>query len=171
MFTTEYSFRGVYADKVKELTTLKFDKENTLFNRNMDVYLLAPIIGFLYQKRSPIDKSTNTTKIFAETLVQYQKEMEFAYRLVMLLDAEYEPDAQKRIDKAFKEYINPAQEDLARIDEYVRGGVDILYEKLVQQSSMPEDYLRNLYQFVEDCENRYGQNSQEILDLCRLAQN
>lgn len=58
----------------------------------MDVYLLAPIVGFLYNRRSPVDKGASTTKIFTDILLKYQKELEFNYRLIMLLDEEHEAD-------------------------------------------------------------------------------
>jgi len=54
-------------------------------------------------------------------------------------------------------------------ESFVRGGVDVLYEKLIEPSHAEEDYLKNLYDFMEEFEERYGQNSEEIIDLCRLA--
>lgn len=56
----------------------------------------------------------------------------FNFRLIMLLDKQYEPDEDKRIDKAFRHMgENPADEE--RFDSYVRGGVDVLYEKLIEE--------------------------------------
>ena len=116
MFTHDYSFRGSHAEKVKDLVTYKFDKEHTLFERNMDVYLMAPIVGFLYNKKSALDKTkTSTTNILAEIMIKYQKELMFTYRLVMLLDKEYEDDVEKRINKAFRDY---AKEDPKDLEEY-----------------------------------------------------
>ena len=48
----------------------------------------------------------------------------------MLLDSEYEPDEQKRLDKAFRHL--GQDEDLDLFDQYVLGGVDVLYEKLIE---------------------------------------
>ena len=76
MFTHDYSFRGSHAERVKALVTHKFDKEHTLFEKNMDVYLLAPIVGFLYNRKADIDKTTpSTTNILAEIMIKYQKEL------------------------------------------------------------------------------------------------
>lgn len=170
IFSTEYVFKGDHAEKVKALSSFKFDKEHTFFERNMDVYLLAPIVGFLYNRRSPVDKGTFTTKIFADILLKYQKELEFNYRLVMLLDEEYESNFENRVNKAFRDYgSDKAKVDMERFDEYVRGGVDVLHEKLLQNATMPDQYIKNLYEFMKDFESRYNQSSDEIIDLCKLA--
>ena len=70
MFDKEYSFRGSHAEKVTQLTA-EFDKSgNKLFARNYDVYLLAPIVGFLYNRKAEIDKENDKiikpTKIFPD---------------------------------------------------------------------------------------------------------
>ncbi len=170
IFSSEYTFKGIHADRVKDLTGFKFDKEHIIFERNMDVYLLAPIVGFLYNRRSPVDKGASTTKIFTDILLKYQKELEFNYRLIMLLDEEHEADFEKRVDKAFRHYGDKtATVDVERYEEYVRGGVDVLHEKLMQNASMPDDYIKNLYEFMKEFDSRYNQSSDEIIDLCKLA--
>jgi hypothetical protein len=173
MFDKEYSFRGSHAEKVIKLTA-EFDKnKHKLFNRNIDVYLTAPIIGFLYGRRSELDRSAETTKIFPEQLIHEQSNLLFAYRLIMLLDKDYEPDLNKRIDKAFRYYNDDekAASDKERFEEYVRGGVDVLYEKLLSNISSEEDYILNLYNFMEEFEERYNRdiNIDNILELCRLV--
>lgn len=170
LFTHDYSFKGLHAEKVKVLTTHKFDKEHTLFERNMDVYLMAPIVGFLYNRKSELDKSKpSSTNILADIMIKYQNELLFTYRLIMLLDKEYEPDVEKRINKAFREYARENLEDIEEYDSFVRGGVDVLYEKLMKDATQADDYIQNLYEFMTDFEDRYSQNSDEIMDLCKLA--
>lgn len=170
MFTHDYSFKGSHAEKVKALVTHKFDKEHSLFERNMDVYLLAPIVGFLYNRKADIDRSKSaTTNILAEIMIKYKKELTFIYRLIMLLDKDYEPNPENRINKAFRDYTKDNQEDIEEYDRYVRGGVDILFEKLMNDATQADDYIRNLYEFMVDFEDRYSQNSDEIMDLCKLA--
>ncbi|HRR75215.1 MAG TPA: hypothetical protein P5191_00165 [Ruminococcus sp.] len=51
MFDKEYAFKGKHSQMVQDLTK-KFDvKNNQLFQRNYDVYLLAPIIGFFIKEK------------------------------------------------------------------------------------------------------------------------
>jgi hypothetical protein len=53
----------------------------------------------------------------------------------------------------------------------VRGGVDILYAKLIETSQTSDDYLKNLFGFMEEFEEKYGQSSNTILNLVELARN
>lgn len=170
MFDKDYSFRGTHAVKVKELTKPFNTKGNALFARNLDVYLLAPIIGFMYGRKSEFDNSGETTNILLDAMSRETNTLWFTYRLIMLLDKQNEPDYNKRIEKAFRYYgSNQAKSDEELYESYVRGGVDVIYEKLIIGSIQPEDYLRKLYEFLEEFKERYSHNSDEILDLVRLA--
>lgn len=175
MFDKEYSFRGSHAEKVIKLTA-EFDKNhNKLFNRNLDVYLMAPIIGFLYGHKAELDKGTKDsrdTKIFSQQLMNERANLQFSFRLILLLDREHEPNFDERINKAFRYYgSEKAQPDETLFEQYVRGGVDVLYEKLIASANTEEDYLKNLYDFMEEFDERYNQtvDADSILNLCRLA--
>ena len=91
----------------------------------------------------------------AEQVLSVQEDLTFNFCLIMLLDSMYEPDEEARIDKAFR-HIGKIPEDEARFDEYVRGGIDVLYEKLIEGGGAPEDYVNRLYDFVEDIQERYN---------------
>lgn len=171
MFDKEYSFRGKHAEKVIKLTA-EFDSFNKLFIRNFDVYMVAPIIGFLYGRKADLDISTETTKIFPDILIREVQNLKFNYRLIMLLDKENEPNLDERVNKAFRYYGSiKALPDEQLYEQYVRGGVDVLYEKLIETTSNNEDYLKNLYDFFEEFDGRYNQaiSTDSILDLCHLA--
>ena len=60
---------------------------------------------------------------------------------------------------------NPKDEE--RFDSYVRGGVDVLYEKLIIGSNNPEDYIINLYNFLEEFNERFNSSvkSEDFLSL------
>ena len=173
MFDKEYTFRGSHGDKVKRLTAV-FDKQNNkLFDYNYRVYMLAPIVGFLYGVTADQDKSSDDdTKIFAGQFNNIRDDLMFNYRLIMLLDKKQEPDFEKRIDKAFRYYgSEKAKDDELRYEAFVRGGVDKIYEKIMEGAQGPEDYLRNLYNFMEEIEERYNRmiSTDSIFDLCQLA--
>ena len=94
-------------------------------------------------------------------------ELQYNFWLIMLLDANYEPDEEKRIDKAFRHYgQDPADEE--RFDSYVRGGIDVLYEKLVEGDSSPEAFANRLYEFIDEFNDRFNSeiSSDDILQLC-----
>jgi hypothetical protein len=172
LFKGDYSFRGIHADKVIELTAAFDDKGNKLFIRNLDVYLLAPIVGFLYGRKADLDAAGKTTNILYDAMSKETTTLWFNYRLIMLLDKSNEPDFEQRVEKAFRLYgQEEAKPDEDVYESYVRGGVDMLHEKLITSASSPEDYFINLYEFMEEFEAKYGQSSDEILSLVQLARN
>lgn len=175
MFNKEYSFIGIHADKVKKLTA-QFDKESTarLFSRNIDVYMIAPLIGFLYGRKADIDKShSDTTKIFPEQLIKESLNLKYNYQLIMLLDKKNEASFDNRLNKAFRYHGNVDNEsDEQLFEKYVRGGVDILYEKLIEGEYSTEDYyMRNLYDFLKEFHERYNEtvSNDNIVELCAQA--
>jgi len=92
MFKDDYSFRGLHAEKVIQLTAAFDDKGNKLFARNLDIYLLAPIVGFLYGRKSDLDTATKTTNILFAAMSKETLTLWFNYRLIMLLDNKNESD-------------------------------------------------------------------------------
>ena len=90
----------------------------------------------------------------------------------MLLNRKKELTIEERIDKAFRYYgSNMAKSDEDIFEEYVRGGVDILYDKIMASATKPEDYIKNLYDFMEEIDERYNQelDTDSIKELCSLA--
>jgi hypothetical protein len=170
MFDKEYSFRGTHADKVRKLTESFDTKNNSIFRTNYDVYIFAPIIGFLFKKKPPLDKNSSIkpTDIFIEKLIKEKNDLMFVYKLIMLADIEFEADFQKRMDKAFKYYNTPqAKEDEELYECYVRGGVDYLYEHIIEKSHTSDDYIENIYNLLSDCQRRLKDiDIEKITNLC-----
>ena len=170
LFQGQYRFYGTHADKVKELTAEFYGKQK-LFSHNHEVYQLAPVVGFMYGRKAERNHTGGSdTSIFDEQISRYREIFQFNYQLIILLDDVHEPDHDERVNKAFRHYgTEKALPDEDLYESYVRGGVDVLYEKLVEPSTAPEDFVKNLYDFMEDFESRYGQSADEIYDLCQLA--
>ena len=174
MFDKEYSFRGKHCDYVIKLTAEYDGKRHKLFPTNYDVYEIAPIIGFLYGRQAELDKSGDATKIFPDKLLKEQQNLLFNCRLIMILDKNHEPDLNERLNKAFRYYgTDKAEIDENLYESYVRGGVEVLYEKLIQSATNEEDYLKNLYDFLDEFNDRYNDtvSTEDIVDLCQLARN
>ena len=91
----------------------------------------------------------------------------FNLRLIMLLDTDYEPDEDKRIDKAFR-HMGEDPHDEERFDAYVRGGVDVLYEKLIEGVTDTDDYVNRLYDFLDEFNERFNEevSKESVLQLC-----
>ena len=168
MFDKGYVFKGRHAEYVNDLTKNYDDDGHKLFNRNYDVYLLAPVIGFLYQRKAEPDQNGDfRTSILPDILMKNSDDLMFNFRLVMILDKKAEPDPEKRIDKAFKGENDDADSEL--YDSYVLGGVEVLYEKLMQNVNTSEEYTSRLFDFIEEFDQRYNQkvDMNSLLDLCR----
>lgn len=163
MFDNQIRLSGMHADYMIKLTNaFEETKKIQTFNKNIDVLINAPLVGFLYNRKAEIDhsKDPNTNKeydtsIFAETVLNYRSELIFNYQLIMLLDDDYEPNKDKRINKAFRQYENN-KEDYERFQSYLRGGIEVLYEKLIKDAKDPIDYINHLYDFVADFDERFN---------------
>ena len=175
MFDKQYRFRGRHAVRVDELTSI-FDSDSKakLFERNVDVYANAPLVGFLFGRtaepadtRNPETNQVYNQNVMGDRVIYSQEELLFNFRLIMLLDKEYEPDEDVRINKAFR-HMGEDPADEARFDSYVRGGVDVLYEKLIEGVSSPDEYVMRLYDFVEEFQEKFNEemSNEDILKLC-----
>ena len=175
MFDKQYRFKGRHALRVDQLTSA-FDKESKaqLFARNIDIYTNAPLVGFLYGRTSDLDETRNpengqiyNQNIMGDRVIYSQEELLFNFRLIMLLDKKYEPDEDKRIDKAFK-HVGEDPKDEERFESYVRGGVDVLYEKLIEGAASTDDYINKLYEFVEEFQERFNSDVSydSIMNFC-----
>lgn len=175
MFDKQYRFRGRHAYYTKMLSSA-FDSVSKaqVFNRNVDIYTNAPLVGFLYHRTAELDnmKDPETDQVYNQNVmgdrVIYSKDdLMFNFQLIMLLDEEYEPVPQKRIDKAFRTN-GGLQADEDRFDGYVRGGIEVLFEKLIEGAKEPQDYIDRLYDFIEDFQERFNSefSNEDILKLC-----
>lgn len=172
MFDKQYRFYGSHAEKVNALTAI-FDEESKakLFDRNLDVYINAPLVGFLYNRKAKRDDKSEISpqNIFPEQMINASDKLKYNLRLILLLDKTYEPDEQKRLDKAFRHL--GAEEDLALFDEYVLGGVEVLYEKLISGVNSTTTYTDKMYDFIEEFNERFneGLSNEDVLNLCNAS--
>jgi len=147
MFEREYAFKGKHAIYVKELS-------ETLFPRYIDVYIIAPLVGLYYNRTASIDGNQNeTAKIFAEQLVAERKRLEFAYKLVILCDKNFliDENFEERIKRAFSNDESIINENMRIFEEYVLGGVEVLYEKIIGEDKEDKDeYIGKFIEFIND---------------------
>lgn len=126
MFEKQYRFFGSHAERVAQLTAIiDEDSRSKLFDRNLDVYINAPLIGFLYNRKAikNNDVDVSPQNIFPEQMINASDKLKYILQLILLLDAENEPDEEKRLDLAFRTI--GTEEDLLLFDKYVLGGVDV----------------------------------------------
>ena len=149
MFDKQYRFKGRHALRVDQLTGV-FDElsKAKLIDRNVDVYANAPLIGFLYGRTADLDDTKNSEtgqvynqNVMGDRVIYSGDELQYNFWLIMLLDANYEPDEEKRIDKAFRHYgQDPADEE--RFDSYVREVLDAIEQLLTGVNDKIEEIRR-----------------------------
>lgn len=137
MFDGYYYFYGKHAKMVKEFVG-KFDADLNfnMFSRNIDVYKVAPLIGFLFDKRSKPDKSGENTSIFAEQIINERSDFIFNLKLIVFNYKKKEFSLKERIER-IKEIDNHQNinEFLELYDEFVLGGLEFLYQMLIEDSN------------------------------------
>lgn len=152
----QHHFYGKHAKYAEELSNRGY------FERLVDLLAVAPIVGFEYNRKANRDSSIQLEKsMFAKQVQKVDKLLEMDYKIIMLLDTEYEPSEEKRFYKAFQ--VAPEArdaEDLELFESYVRGGIEFLHEKLIGIENVLDQQLIEMYDFVSSFQDRYG-SSQE----------
>ena len=87
---SNYQFTGKHGEIVKKLTQEIDEKSKfQIFKRNVDVLFIAPIVGFLWNRRSEKDTSQfdgdDNKKINFEQLSKNKDIINTNYQLIMLL--------------------------------------------------------------------------------------
>ncbi|HHV19793.1 MAG TPA: hypothetical protein GXZ27_13315 [Thermoanaerobacterales bacterium] len=172
MFQREFLFRGKHALYVRNLV-----ETAGLIQRNLDVLIIAPIIGLLYGKTGVLDKSSNnTTKIFTDQLLKEKDLLEFTYKLIILADTDKGWQDNERIFRAFRideEADNLSEKDKQMIVEnrqlfesYLLGGIEYLHERLCGDSTYDRDMMVNeLYDFIKEFHEDLQMDEHELQDI------
>lgn len=102
----------------------------------------------LYIKKAEPDSSDFKKTIFLSQLTPRQNLIHFIYKLIMLADSKHEGFPEERIKKAFLNIdTEQAKPDEDLFLKYLLGGVEVLYEKLIQKSA---DDIDNLSKLIEE---------------------
>ncbi len=156
MIDRDYIFYGKHAKMATALSSY-FDVANRykFFENLLQIYMLAPVVGVLYNKSVRVDKNeTITSSIPLEELNTQKSQIAYNFKLIMLVIDKDKLSSKERIDRAFSGYYDPVQKGVMvkRYNDYVRGGVEILYERLFSHEG---EYLQSLYKFLFELNNRY----------------
>ncbi len=147
-----YTFKGIHAQYVMDLVIDKNNKKEIgIFNRNIDVLILAPIIGKIFNRKSSVKSGSLETRVINyEQIAREKDKIDFAYRVIMMNETYY--DADLNIKKAFKDENNEEKyaENMKLFEEYMLGGVEVLYEKLIGKSTNKEGVICNVYDVLLD---------------------
>lgn len=181
IFRSQVRFYGKHAQYVEALTPGNESQKNQelpeiarnkyLFDTIVDIYILAPLVGYLYQRTSEQDGSdqTNSKSIMEGALANHHDKLEFSYELLMILDKKSEPDLNERIRRAFRATDDLVKQGMEVYNGYARGGIEVLYEKLIEGAATPDDLVRNVMDFTEEWNDKFlAETEPENLDLDSL---
>lgn len=173
MFDKNLEITGKHAEYLRKLTE-SIDSKNSIFSAAYIAYKNSSIIGFLYGRKSKKDNSSSAKSItiFLDQLSKIRDDLEFNYKLIMLLDKENEPNFDERLQKAFNHFgSDQAKNDEELFEQYSFGGIEVLYEKIVKDANKSDDYITNLMSFIQEVNDRYNSSvdSVSLVDLCRTA--
>lgn len=161
MFEGDIVITGKHAYYMKVLS----DRDNPserFFNRYIDVFMNAAIIGFIYGEKDDVDRDSEykdeTARIFYDAINREKQNLEFLYRIIMLLEDKNNLSKEERIERAFKDDLYKDREDkkeanIELFNSYVRGGISFLYNKL--NGINIEDRITNIKEFVEDFNSEF----------------
>lgn len=161
MFENDYIITGKHATYLKYMAVKNAkDDENAvtssarLFERYIDVYMNAAIWGLLYLRTAPKDNSSNDrARIYADAFANERENCIFLYRMVMLLDKSVDIESEERINRAFRYDTQPEKAEAFRqtmdvFHDYVRGGIELMYEQFTDGCSTREDYLTKVFEVM-----------------------
>lgn len=176
MFDKQIIFTGKHADYLRKLAKgSSSDSAEWVFQYNYEVLLIAPLIGFLYNRTAEAEKNTDVKEnnIFLEAINRIRNDLEFTYRLIMILHKKKELSVDERLNRAFR--YDRDDEKRKSGDEvfwgYVLGGIEVLYEKFVEEPHGSDELVQNIYEFIETFQmtkvNDFDQDA--VIKLCQQA--
>lgn len=155
MFNEDITIHGKHAHYMKALG----DKENShVFKRFFDVFINGAIVGLIYNQREDRDKDSQykdvVAKIMSSTINKERGNLEYIYRLIMLLDDSTNLKLEAKINRAFRDdsssdITENHKENMDLFFSYVLGGISILYDKIVVNSIEKDDYFKQMNEFIE----------------------
>lgn len=177
MFKNAYTITGRHASYVKALARTPNDNEETaknkIFERYIDVYMNAAVWGLINSRRAKRNKENNdTANILAEVFYKERENCIFLYRLVMLIDGEY-LNNEERIDRAFRydampDKVDEFKKNMELFHDYVRGGIEEMYETFTHECRNRIDYLNKTYEVMTEFKNRIENDFEnEILEITK----
>lgn len=159
MFEKNILIKGKHATYMKALVANVDSNVGTgIFKRNLDVYLMAPIVGRLYGRKALPDDSNDSTSIHTEQLLAETDELEANFRTIILLEDRDVVDINKRVEQSFKydrdvEKRKPYDEIM---EQYILGGIEVMYEKILEDANDTDKVIMNLFEFVMDFYDKFG---------------
>jgi len=154
LFDRQIIIKGKHAIYMDKLA--KRNEPERVFNRLVDVYMLAPIVGYIYGKEEEEDNEIKEKRtIFTDVLNTERKNLKFIYQtLTLLIDSE-NISSEERMERAFKDQYyqeenNRHNENQDRFNRFLLGGITYLHDRIIKDSLSYHEQLDRYHDFVKD---------------------
>jgi len=162
MFENDYAITGKHATYLKFLAKKNARDDDgpettnsaKLFDRYIDVYMNAAVWGLLYSRTAKRDtESDDRARVYADAFANERDNCVFLYRMVMLLDSTVKLTPEERVDRAFRydtapEKAEQFKQNMDLFHDYVRGGIELMYEQFTDGCTTRDDYLTKAYEVM-----------------------
>lgn len=154
MFDTDKRFVGKHAQYIHYLCKNKGAVNPNginLFNRVIDLYITAPLIGLIYDRKGVVDRSaTGSATIQYKQISDNEYELLYVFQLVMLLADKDKLTDSERLDRAFRDEAdeNKTKQNMELFDSYALGGIEVLYELFEHDLNSTSSILMHLFELL-----------------------
>lgn len=139
MFESDYTIYGKHATYIKYLVN-----DAKAFKRYIDVYMAGAAMGALYEKRAKQTDSDDRARIYADAFNTEHIKCGELFRTIILADTSKSWSAEERVNICFRyrdkldenavppvsqEEVDIMKEALILFNEYVLGGIELLYDR------------------------------------------
>lgn len=153
MFDRDYLIKGKHASYAKFLRRpMKDEKTAGVFDTIIQIYNIAPLIGLAYNRKAEVDNSIkDSVRIFSDAFKEPYDDLMLVYRLVVLSDESLKLSEDEKVQRLFKYQDNEEmiKENMDLYHQYMRGGIEWLYENIAENGTSDGDYLENLIETVQ----------------------
>lgn len=134
-----------------------------VFARNIDLFMVAPLIGYTkgwfeepekIEQEPDIKRTINTSQLISES-----RALEAIYQLVTLCDQTSKHSVEEKVNLAFRIPHSVNAEDKEKQAEaievfmkYCRGGISYIYQEVKNEAFNFSDELENMRKLIKDYE-------------------
>lgn len=161
MFEGDYTINGTHATYVKYLVN-----EVKAFGRYIDVYMAGAAIGVLNDRRAKQGGTTDRARIYSDAFNTEDVKCKELFKIVILNDTSKTWSDEERVNICFKyrdkmdkravppissHEVEVMKEALALFNEYVMGGIELLYENFASSATISiDDTVDYAYKMIFD---------------------
>lgn len=129
---SDFQFTGVTCTYIDAMWVQGKISES-MFNRLVDLYAIAAIVGLRIRRRLPADGGEQKRTVQLAQIANNYHTLMPIMRLVLLLDESRGLNVEQRVDSAFRnpETQEEYEKNMELFNSYARGGVEYLYQQLV----------------------------------------